>query len=59
MTSLEGRVAEHLDKIANPARYVENWSELGARAQQGMLNYWAKEAATYREQADVLQGLLK
>ena len=56
--SLEGRVAEHLSKIADPARFVENWSSLDPRAQQGMLRFWEREAASYAQQAEVIRGIL-
>jgi hypothetical protein len=56
--SLEGRVSEHLDKIANPTKYVENWSKLDPRAQEGMLKFWEKEAVNYAQQAEVLRGVV-
>lgn len=58
ITSLQERAAEHLAKIANPSQ-TEGWSQLSSQAQQGLLRYWAKEAAMYAEQASVLQGLIK
>ena len=57
--SLESRAAQHLDKIANPARHAENWANLSAREQAGLLRKWQQDAARLAEQADVLRGLLR
>jgi len=57
--SLAARAAEHLDKAANPTKYIADWASKDPREQQGLANFWLKEAATYTEQAQVLEGLLK
>lgn len=57
--SLERRTEEHLQKVANPEKYAEGWSGLSIERQQDMIKYWQKEATTYREQAEVLRGLIK
>ncbi len=57
--SLERRAAAHMDKVADPAKHVENWSSLDPRHQQAIVQGWRDEAALYREQAEVLRGLLQ
>ena len=57
--SLESRAAQHLEKIAHPERFVENWAELTAREQQGLLRKWGQDAVRNAEEAEVLRGLLR
>lgn len=57
--SLERNVAQHLDKIAHPERYVRNWANLSSRAQQGTLRKWQADAVRNAQEAEVLKGLLR
>ena len=57
--SLEMRVSEHISKIANPSEFAADWGVRNPQAQEGLLKYWQKEVAKYKEQANVLRGLLK
>jgi hypothetical protein len=57
--SLESRAAQHLEKIAHPERFVENWANLSSREQAGLLQKWGQDAARLAEQAEVLRGLLR
>ena len=57
--SLEARVSEHVAKIANPSEFAADWGVRNPQAQEGLLKYWQKEVAKYKEQANVLRGLLK
>jgi hypothetical protein len=59
INSLQRQAALHLDKIVDPATYATKWSEMGEQEQAGLLRYWAKEAARYAEQAEVVSGILK
>jgi hypothetical protein len=56
--SLDGRVQEHLAKIANPAQYAKDWGSMSAERQAKLLHFWEKEIANYSEQAAVLRGLV-
>ncbi len=56
--SLEARAVEHSAKAANPASYAADWAARSTQAQEGLIKYWAREAQTYAEQAEVLKGLL-
>ena len=58
LRSLDRRISEHLDKIANPGEYVGS----GVSQQQiGYLvnSYWPKEIAGYRAEVEVLSAMLK
>ena len=58
--SLEREIAEHLDKIAHPKKYISAWDSLDPRQQQALLNSkWPSDIARQREQIDILRGLLR
>jgi RHS repeat-associated protein len=57
--SLTARAAEHLDKAANPEKYVADWASMDPRQQQGLIRFYQKEAENYSTQAEVLAGLLR
>jgi hypothetical protein len=48
----------HLDKIANPTRYVPNWNTLSPSYQQSLINGWQSEITNGREQIEILRYLL-
>ena len=48
----------HLDKIANPSKYVPNWNTLRPNHQQSLINGWQKEITNGTEQIQILKGLL-
>jgi hypothetical protein len=54
----EKQVQEHADKMLNPGKYIDNWSSLDPREQQGLLNKWAKDLARNQELADIMKGIL-
>jgi RHS repeat-associated protein len=58
VTSLERQAERHLQKVSAPQEAVSGFENLAMEEQQGLLQYWAKEAARYQTQADVLRGLL-
>lgn len=48
----------HLDKIANPNKYVPNWNTLRSGHQQSLINGWQKEINNANEQIQILRGIL-
>jgi RHS repeat-associated protein len=48
----------HLDKIANPSKYVPNWNNLRPSHQQSLINGWQKEINNANEQIQILRGIL-
>lgn len=56
--SLREQIGLHLDKIANPNKYItENILPL---QRDGLINrYWPKEVANFRQQINVLDGILR
>lgn len=48
----------HLDKIANPSKYVPNWNTLSSKHQQSLINGWQKEITNGTEQIQILRGIL-
>lgn len=48
----------HLDKIANPTKYVPNWNSLQAGHQQSLISGWQKEITNASEQIQILMGIL-
>lgn len=52
LASFEAQIAEHQKKIANPARYVENWEGKDVREQKGLVKHWEKEVKNFRESID-------
>ncbi|RZJ88541.1 MAG: hypothetical protein EOO20_13375 [Chryseobacterium sp.] len=48
----------HLDKLANPSKYVPDWNILRPSHQQGLIKGWQKEILNGREQIQILRGLL-
>jgi len=48
----------HLDKIANPNKYVPNWNTLSPSHQQNLINGWQMEIMNNSEQIEILRALL-
>lgn len=48
----------HLDKIANPSKYVPNWNLLRSEHQQSLIRRWQREIINNKERIEVLRGLL-
>lgn len=53
------QVAEHLDKLRNPAKYVDDWAGRSPEYQKGLLRKWANDAKRNRELAELLEDLLR
>ncbi len=58
LQSHEANVAQHAEKLANPARHVSNWSELSRVEQEGIKAVWQRHLTRNREQAEIMRGLL-
>jgi RHS repeat-associated protein len=48
----------HLDKIANPSKYVPNWNTLRPGHQQSLIKGWQSEITNGGQQIDILRGIL-
>jgi len=48
----------HLDKIANPTKYVPNWTNLRSSHQESLLNGWRNTVTKHFEQIQILNKLL-
>ncbi len=48
----------HLDKIANPTKYVPNWNTLRSGHQQSLINGWQNTVTKHTEQIQILRTLL-
>jgi hypothetical protein len=57
MRSYEGRVAEHVEKLANPAKYAERWNRMDVRERAGLPRKWREDLQRNPELADVMRGL--
>lgn len=55
--SLEKRIAEHEDKIANPWAYIDS-NTPKFHADDLVSRYWPREITNFRQQIDVLNGIL-
>lgn len=51
-------ISVHLDKIANPTKYVPNWNSLRLSHQQSLINGWQNTVTKHTEQIQILQTLL-
>ena len=51
-------ISVHLDKIANPTKYVPNWTTLRSSHQQSLLNGWQNTVTKHSEQIQILNILL-
>ena len=48
----------HLDKIANPSKYVADWNGLRPGHQQNLLNGWQNTVTKHTEQIQILKTIL-
>lgn len=58
MQSGKQGISVHLDKIANPSKYVPNWSTLRPGHQQSLINGWQNTVTKHTEQIQILQTIL-
>jgi Domain of unknown function (DUF4157) len=59
IASIEKQIAEHQGKIANPMKFLDNWSKLDPRQQQALVNSkWPSDIQRQSEQLEILRGLL-
>lgn len=54
--SFQEQVDLHLDKIAMPEKYVQNWLSLRESHKASLLREWRKEVLDHREQIEILKG---
>ena len=58
--SFRKRIAEHLDKISNPGKYIEEWRMLDKRQQEALINKkWPSEINEFKEQQEILEKILQ
>ncbi len=43
------RIEEHEDKIAHPEKYIQGWSEMDVRRQEGLKKHWSKENRNFNQ----------
>ena len=53
------QIDEHIEKVSNPAKYIDNWESLDIRQRQGLIKKWNKDIIRNAEEKAVMQGLLK
>jgi len=51
-------ISVHLDKIANPTKYVPNWNTLRPGHQQSLIKGWQNTVTKHTEQIEILRGIL-
>lgn len=57
--SYEKQIALHLEKIANPSKFIPHWDKLHPERQHALVSKkWPAEIQCYTEQRDVLQSIL-
>ena len=54
--SYEDQVELHLDKIAAPQKYVEDWDDLSDSHKAALIRNWRREVEDRREQMAILKG---
>lgn len=52
-------MAIHQEKLANPAKFAENWDKMTTQAQEGLLKHWQKEVKIHQELTEIMQYLLQ
>ncbi len=56
--SYEAQISEHVDKIANPTKYIEDFDQLDVRKKMDLIkNKWPSDIKRLREELDVLKGI--
>jgi hypothetical protein len=59
VAKLEKQISMHEDKIANPAKYIEDWVKLDIRQQEALLKKkWPADINRQTEQRDILRSIL-
>lgn len=48
MRKYKARIAEHQNKIDNPAKYVDGWADKDVREQNGLIKHWQKEIKNFQ-----------
>ena len=60
IASMQKQIAEHIEKIANPEKYIPNFRQLDPRQQGALIgSKWPSDIGRLQEQINILQGLLK
>jgi hypothetical protein len=57
--SHEKSLAEHIDKINNPLKYVPDYGDWNIMKQEGMREYWEKEIVNMQKQICITRLELK
>jgi len=52
-------VEEHIDKLANPEKYIDDFANKTERDIQGQLNQWKTHLLNNQEKANIKSGILK
>jgi hypothetical protein len=58
MQSGKEGISVHLDKLANPTKYVPDWNTLRAGHQQSLIKGWQNTVTKHTEQIQILKGIL-
>ena len=56
--SYQKQVDLHQNKINNPQDNAKDWNKMSQQERNGLINYWKKESNNYRQQRDILKGIL-
>lgn len=57
--SLNKRIKEHEDKVANPQAYMKNWDKSCEQEKIGTVDAWRREIERYKKQASARIDELK
>ena len=57
--STENAIDEHLDKISNPSKYIENFDSYNDQYKQGVINFWRKEVLGQQKQLESMYNELE
>ncbi|MEW6609859.1 MAG: hypothetical protein AB1414_20845, partial [bacterium] len=57
--SYQKQVALHQEKLANPAKFAENWDKMSERERAGLLAKWNEDVIRNQELAEIMQYLLQ
>lgn len=52
MRKYEDKITLHQDKIANPQKYIQNWTSMDVREQNGLKKHWQKEIKNFQTSID-------
>ena len=59
IASLNERISEHENKIANPTTGHQNWNNLSKQEQDGLIRHWNKEISNFKESVSNREEELK